>query len=119
MFKKAILTAALLLGSMTQLYAHAHLAQSEPAEDAVLNKTPATVSIEYTEALELGLSKLVLMDESGATIETSKPEHIDGNTKTLSVTPPALKPGTYTVEWGAASVDTHRTEGAFKFKIAN
>lgn len=55
MFKKAILTTALLLGSMTQLYAHAHLAQSEPAEDAVLNKTPATVSIEYTEALELGL----------------------------------------------------------------
>lgn len=119
MFKKAILTTALLLGSMTQLYAHAHLAQSEPAEDAVLNKTPATVSIEYTEALELGLSKLVLKDESGATIETGKPEHIDGNTKTLSVTPPALKPGTYTVEWGAASVDTHRTEGSFKFKIAN
>ncbi|ERM01857.1 hypothetical protein Q644_19525 [Brucella intermedia 229E] len=102
MFKKPILTAALLLGgSMTQLYAHAHLAQSEPAEDAVLNKTPATVSIEYTDALELGLSKLVLKDESGATIETSKPEHIDGNPpKTLSVTPPALKPGTYTVGVG-------------------
>lgn len=118
MFRKAILTTALLFGSMTQLYAHAHLAQSEPAEDAVLNKTPATVAIEYTEPLELGLSKLVLKDEGGAVIETGKPEHVDGNTKTLSVTPPELKPGTYTVEWGAASVDTHRTEGAFKFKIA-
>ncbi len=92
---------------------------SQPKTLCSINKTPATVSIEYTDALELGLSKLVLKDESGATIETSKPEHIDGNPKTLSVTPPALKPGTYTVEWGAASVDTHRTEGSFKFKITN
>ena len=72
MLKKAICTTAILLGSMTQLYAHAHLAQSEPAEDAVLNKTPRVVSIEYTEALELGLSKLVLKDEKGTPIKTSK-----------------------------------------------
>jgi len=117
MFRKAILTTALLFGSMTQLYAHAHLTRSEPAEDAVLNKTPAIISIEYTEVLELGLSKLALKDESGTAIETGKLEHIDGNTKTLSIKPPALKPGTYKVEWGAASIDTHRTEGSFTFKI--
>lgn len=117
MFKKAILTTALLLVSVTQLYAHAHIKQSEPAEDAVLNKAPATISIEYTEALELGLSKLVLKDESGAALEAGKLEHVDGNNKTLSIKPRALKPGVYTVEWGAASVDTHRTEGSFTFKI--
>ncbi len=117
MLRKMIITAAVLLGSVSQLYAHAHLAQSQPAEDAVLNKSPEIISIEYTEALELGLSKLVLVDESGATVETGKPEHVGGNTKTLAIKPPVLKAGTYKVEWGAASVDTHRTEGAFTFKI--
>lgn len=116
--KKTFLAALLLLGSLSQSLAHAHVAQSQPPEDAVLKASPKVISVSYTEVLELNLSKLVIKDEAGKTIDTGKLEHLDGNKKTLAVQPPILKPGTYKVEWGAASVDTHRTEGSFSFKIA-
>lgn len=118
MLKRTLLIAALLAGSSTSLFAHAHLTRSEPAEDATLKTPPPIISIEYSEALEIGLSKLVLTDADGKPIETGKIERVGDNAKTLAVKPPVLKPGTYKVEWGAASVDTHRTEGSFSFTVA-
>lgn len=118
MLKRMLLIGAVLIGSTSSLFAHAHLSRSEPAEDATLKTPPQIISIEYTEALELGLSKLVLTDADGNSIETGKLEHVGDNPKTLAVKPPVLKPGTYKVEWGAASVDTHRTEGSFSFTVA-
>lgn len=118
MLKRILLIAALLAGSSTSLFAHAHLSRSEPAEDATLKISPEIISIKYSEALEIGLSKLVLTGPDGKVIETGKIEHPGGDPKTLAVKPPVLKPGTYKVEWGAASVDTHRTEGSFSFTIA-
>lgn len=117
MIRKTLLAAALLLGSISPLFAHAHLAKSEPQDDATLKNAPPTISIEYTELLELNLSSLVLKDGKGKAIETGKLQHVNDNKKTLAIKPPVLSPGTYRVEWGAASVDTHRTEGSFTFKI--
>jgi len=38
--------------------------------------------------------------------------------KTLIVTPTApLTAGAYKVEWHAVSVDTHKSEGAYSFKV--
>jgi len=36
----------------------------------------------------------------------------------LSVPLKPMTPGTYTVEWHATSVDTHKTEGHFSFTLA-
>ncbi|MGU3399980.1 copper resistance protein CopC [Brucellaceae bacterium D45D] len=118
MLKRTLLALMLLAGSSSPIFAHAHLSRSEPAEDATLKTPPETVLIEYTEALELDLSKLVLIDAEGKAVETGRVEHLDKNPKTLTIKLPALKPGTYKVEWEAASVDTHRTEGSFSFTVA-
>ena len=32
---------------------------------------------------------------------------------------PKLTPGTYTVNWHVTSVDTHKTEGNYKFTVAH
>ena len=40
-----------------------------------------------------------------------------GDAKILKVSLPSLSPGTYTVIWQVTSVDTHKTEGKFTFKV--
>jgi len=47
-----------------------------------------------------------------------KPLTTEGDKKTLIVTPEApLTTGQYKVEWHAVSVDTHKSEGAYQFKV--
>lgn len=98
-------------------FAHADLSEANPADGAELTEAPATVSIRYSEPLELAFSTIRVVDEAGTTIGTGPPAHADGDRHTLSVTLPALEPGRYTVEWGAASVDTHRTQGRYSFTV--
>lgn len=97
--------------------AHAHLEEASPAEGAELSEPPATISIRFSEGLELPFSTLAILDEAGERVETGEPAHVDGDRQTLAVDVPPLEPGTYTVEWGAASVDTHRTEGSHRFTV--
>ena len=50
------------------LWAHAH--RNRPAKDAVLAKTPATVTLTLTEGLEAAFSSLTLQDAAGKTVPT-------------------------------------------------
>jgi methionine-rich copper-binding protein CopC len=61
----------------------------------------------------------------GATVKTA-PQNLDqgrvqgdpSDGKRLIVPLKPLKPGVYTVIWHAVSVDTHKTEGRFRFTVA-
>jgi methionine-rich copper-binding protein CopC len=41
-----------------------------------------------------------------------------GDAERLEVPLRKLGPGTYTVHWRAVSVDTHRTQGTYRFTVA-
>jgi hypothetical protein len=42
---------------------------------------------------------------------------VPDNNRVLIIQLPKLPPGTYTVIWHVTSVDTHKTEGNFKFTV--
>jgi copper resistance protein C len=48
---------------------------------------------------------------------TTRPRTIQQNNRKLVVEIPALSSGTYTVIWHATSVDTHKTEGSYRFTV--
>jgi methionine-rich copper-binding protein CopC len=95
-------------------FSHAKLQSSVPASNAQLAHTPPTLTLNFSEEAQLAVLKLT---SSG----TSVPVPLDRNAKassTIVVTLPALKPGTYDVQWSAiAQDDGHVTKGSFSFTV--
>ncbi|GAB4064237.1 copper resistance protein CopC [Ancylobacter sonchi] len=110
--------ALLLLGSIGAADAHAHLKSASPPVDGVVAAAPGEVTVTFTEKLEAKLSSLVVTDKGGRAVSTGEVRlAAGGDGKTLAVTVPVLPAGTYTVQWTAASVDTHKTTGSFSFAV--
>ena len=66
--------------------------------------------IAYADFVTAMMAFFLLMWLLGSTTE--------GDKKTLIVTPTVpLSAGEYKVEWHAVSVDTHKSEGAYQFKV--
>ena len=98
-----------------QCLAHAHLKNSTPADNAQLTESPKTLLLNFSEAAQLAVLKLV-SDSKVIPLPLDKAAKPG---QTYTVTLPALAPGTYTVQWTAvAEDDGHVTKGTFKFSIA-
>jgi methionine-rich copper-binding protein CopC len=95
-------------------FSHAKLQSSIPASNAQLAHTPPTLTLNFSEEAQLAVLKLT---SSGSSVPVS----LDRNAKASSaivVTLPALKPGTYEVQWSAiAQDDGHVTKGSFSFTV--
>jgi methionine-rich copper-binding protein CopC len=100
-------------------FAHAFLERASPAVGSEVAASPPEVSISFTEGVEPLFSKIEVNSPDGTAIETGKPHVAPGNERRLIVTIPELPPGTYTVIWHATSVDTHKTEGSYKFTVTH
>jgi methionine-rich copper-binding protein CopC len=98
-------------------WAHAFLDHAEPAVGSKVHGSPAIVKIWFTEKVESALCKLQVFDASGQEVDKRDPASDAGNPVLLSVTLPSLKPGKYKVVWRAVAVDTHVTNGDFKFEV--
>ena len=108
----------LLLGSIGAVQAHAHLKSASPPVDGVVATSPGEVTVTFTERLEVKLSRLEVKDSSGRAVSKDDVHFpTDGDGRTLAVSVPTLPAGSYTVQWTAASVDTHKTTGAFSFVV--
>ncbi|MHB2242960.1 copper homeostasis periplasmic binding protein CopC [Pseudomonas monsensis] len=117
LFKNLLTTTALLasLFAATSVLAHAHLKSQTPAADSTVT-APADLRLTFSEGVEASFTKVTLTRD-GASIAL-KPLTAQGDKKTLIVTPAApLTAGEYKVEWHAVSVDTHKSEGAYQFKV--
>ena len=61
----------------------------------------------------------VTISGDGGAVPASKPVNDTSNQQIIHVRlGHALKPGTYTVSWHVLSVDTHRTEGSYRFTVS-
>ncbi len=117
--KKLLSGAALLLGCALSplVFAHAHLTSAIPAADATVS-APAELSLVFTEGVEQSFTKVEL-SQDGKDVLVKSIATQGADKKTLIVTPAApLAPGQYTVKWHAVSVDTHKSEGSYSFKVA-
>jgi methionine-rich copper-binding protein CopC len=96
-------------------YAHAHLSRAEPRAGSTVTPAPQEVSLWFTEGLESTFSSIEVRDASGGRVDEGEAQ-VSGSTMHVGLK--ALPPGTYKVNWRALSVDTHKTDGTFTFKVA-
>ncbi len=119
MLIKKTLTAVALLASLlgaSAAFAHAHLKSSEPAADSSV-AAPKDLRLTFSEGVEATFTK-VSLSKDGTEVAIKGLETPDADKKTLVVTPAApLSAGTYKVQWHAVSVDTHKSEGIYSFKV--
>jgi methionine-rich copper-binding protein CopC len=115
-FRLALLLLALLV-SPTDGWAHAFLVRSSPAARATLARPPESVQLWFNERLEPAYSKASVWDSRGQQVDAADGAVDAAEPSRLTVTVPALKPGTYTVKFRVLSVDGHVVESQFPFTV--
>jgi methionine-rich copper-binding protein CopC len=95
--------------------AHAFLDHAEPRVGSSVDPGPRTLTLFFTEPIEAAFSRVEVEDERATKLSLGPPEH--PSPATLALPLPALPPGEYTVHWAVVSVDTHSTEGSFRFSV--
>lgn len=110
-----VLTITCLLAGVSAAAAHAMLEHATPAAGSTLTDTPAVVVLQYSEVLEPAFSSVSVVDENGRDVRAAPP-WASGMIMRVPLKP--MTRGTYRVTWHAVSVDTHRTEGSYDFRIA-
>ena len=95
-------------------HAHAMLASASPPVGGSVGAAPHQVTLSFTQGLEPAFSSVQVTDSKGARVDAGKAQ-VSGSTMTVGLK--ALSPWTYKVHWHVLSVDTHKTEGSFSFRV--
>lgn len=114
----ATLALALALALAQSARAHAELLRSDPAVGALLQSSPSEVTLEFSEDLDPGFSRVQLYNSKNEVISAG-PGAIDPtNTKIMRLALGALPKDSYTALWRARSAaDGHVTEGGVPFGV--
>ena len=114
--KQALLAVGLVLAGATAAFAHAQLESASPAVGATV-AAPQEIRLTFSEGVEPKFCGVWLTNAGGAAQPLGKPGAA-GDSKALVVKiGKTLAPGAYTVKWRAVSVDTHKTQGEFRFTV--
>ena len=101
-------------------FAHATIVSTTPSDQQVLRVQPASVSLKWSEAVDLGEHAVRLLDSSGSEIAVEPARHGPGGPSTAVLALPAgLSDGTYVVAWRVVSSDSHPVSGAFSFSVGS
>lgn len=114
------LTAALamLFGGATAALAHARLTHASPAVGSTVKGSPPEIRLTLSEELEVAFSTIRVVDDQGQQVDNGDKALDPADHKILKITLRPLAPGSYKVIWRVLSVDTHVTEGDYKFRVA-
>jgi len=94
--------------------AHAFLDHAEPRVGNTVATAPREVTLWFTQKLEPAFSNITVTNSAGQRVDTGK-TRVSGNQMSVSVRSGGA--GTYRVNWRVLSVDTHRTDGNFTFRV--
>ena len=116
--KSLALAALVSFAGMTQVRAHAFIDHTDPLVGGTVKQAPTAVRLWYTQALEPAFSRVQVFDAAGKEVD-KKDFHLEPKNDHLLIVSLAagLGAGTYKVVWRVVSVDTHPTEGSFKFEV--
>ena len=116
--KAAALATLAGLAMMTRAWAHAFIDHTDPLVGGAVKQAPAEVRLWYTQGLEPAFSRVQVFDAAGKQIDKGD-VHLDSKNNHLLIVslPAGLGAGSYKVAWRVVSVDTHPTEGSFKFRV--
>lgn len=113
---RASLVASLMSVLCGGALAHSGLARSVPPAGSVV-EAPKEIVLFFTEKLEPKFSSIEVRDAKGVAMQAGPAVLAPDNSGRLSVALKPLPPGTYQVIWRVLSVDTHRTNGSFRFRV--
>ena len=113
---RSVLTILVLLAATGVASAHAALDHAVPRVGSTVTQAPKEVVLWFTERLEPTFSSIEVRNEQGAPVTTGKAA-VSGDRTQLRVSLKKLPAGTYKVIWHVLSIDTHRTEGSFTFRV--
>lgn len=117
---RGLLLAALMLGVLlpTPAQAHALLSSTDPVADQVLETAPDSVTVTFSEPVELAFGALRVHDTDADRVDEGEATHAGGKAEAVTVAlQPDLPDGTYTVTYRVISSDSHPIDGAFVFHI--
>ena len=104
----------LLLLATDEASAHALLDHAEPRVGNTVATAPREVTLWFTQKLEPAFSSITVTNSAGQRVDAGK-TRVSGNQMSVSLRSGGA--GTYRVNWRVLSVDTHRTDGSFTFRV--
>ncbi len=116
-----VVFAALVLSKPDSAFAHANLADADPAPNSVLDSSPSKITIWFTEPLVPSLSSIEVLDSRGNRVDNDDSTVNPSDPTVMYVTlPDDLPNGTYTVAWRSLStVDGHTIRGTFFYSVGH
>jgi methionine-rich copper-binding protein CopC len=111
----ALFVLTLLIAFVPAAFAHTHPVMMMPAENETVS-SPEMVMMHFSEAVEPKFSQITVSDASGHVIN-KEASVVSSDAKMISVALPKLAAGVYTVNWVAVAVDSHRSQGDYKFTV--
>ncbi len=112
------LVAALHPWGVPVAMAHAGVAASTPAANAVLTEPPAEIRIWFTEPLVPGFGEIQVLDAGGTAVEIGPTEVDSQDRRVMAAALAPLPNGTYVVAWtNLSAIDGHKVRGSFLFAI--
>ncbi|KPD02681.1 copper homeostasis periplasmic binding protein CopC [Moellerella wisconsensis] len=118
-WRKLSAIAVLFIGmSCQQALAHAHLTDQLPAEGASVEQTPESITLNFSEGIEVNFTKVNITGPNNTRVDTGKPILDAANdTKVIVPIKAKLASGKYDVSWSVVSVDGHKTKGEYSFTV--
>ena len=118
-WRKLSAIAVLFLGmSFQQAFAHAHLKDQLPAEGAAVEQVPESITLNFSEGIEINFTKVSIVGPKSQNIKTGKAALDPANdTKVIVPIEDKLATGKYDVNWSVVSVDGHKTKGTYSFTV--
>jgi len=102
----------------THAAAHAFLDRATPSVGGTVSGSPREVRLYFTQGVVAAFSGVQIVSEAGTAVPTGRMAVDPSNQTVVTVRlGRALPPGTYTVSWHVVSVDTHPTQGSFRFTV--
>jgi methionine-rich copper-binding protein CopC len=112
-----VASAVLALSGAGAAFAHAQLKTATPAVNGAVAAAPSEVTLNFSEKLESAFSTVIVRDAVGKRVDKADAQVDKGDRTIMRVALDPLTPGVYIVEWRALTADTHKTEGAFVFRV--
>ena len=88
-----------------------------PAAGGAVAEAPSEVTLNFSEKLEAAFSTVIVRDAVGKRMNKADAQVDKADRTIMRVALDPLTPGVYIVEWRALTADTHKTEGAFIFRV--
>ena len=104
----------LLSATSTQVWAHAHLVSSQPADGSTIAAPPSSVTLVFSESAKVtALTIQAAGDKASKKLAVSTAE----DSVSHAIALPTLTAGDYVLTWHALSDDGHVTFGTVKFSL--